>query len=478
MIADHRKVRRVLVAALASIFLGALDQTIVATALPSIGQELKDPELLGWVIPAYLLAMTAAMPIVGKLSDLRGRRQVIRSCIVLFVAASAACAVARTMPQLVVGRLVQGVGGGGITVIAQITIADVIAPRERGRYSGQIAAAWATAGLLGPLLGGALTQYLNWRWVFLINLPLGAGVFYLVQTRIPATVHKDRMRSIGYVDAIVFASATGVLLVAVTLGGVVFPWGSRQVIGCIGAGVILGLWFAIRQNHAPEPIIPPRYVIDPVTAPLFGAAFIVYGVNFSIGALVPLLFQLGLGQAPTLSGAYLVPILILNSALAFLSGRYIARTGRYRIPWVIGLPIAIAAFFLLGLLCSQLTTPESIALLVLAGSGIGPLLPLFNILAQNAALPEDLGAVTGALAFFRMSGSTILTACGTTVIMERVNWVLPRLHSIDLNASGMSIASRAAVRSAFGEIFFGGAAGMIIAFVLFLVVEHRPLRGA
>ena len=474
---NHREVVRILVPLMLSMFLGALDQTIVATALPSMARDLGNVELLGWVISAYLLSMVAATPIVGKLSDLHGRRVVLRACITVFAASSLLCALVTSMPGLILGRLIQGIGGAGLITIAQATIADIVAPRERGRYVGYISAVWASAGLIGPLLGGILTEYLSWRWVFLINLPLGALVLLLSEKRLANLVRSHSGGRIAYADVGLFAVGTTGLLLGLTWGGVTFPWASVPVWACFGTAMVFGIAFAVRQSRVVEPIIAPWFMRDRVTAPLFVVAFIIYGLYFAIAVLVPTYFQLGLNQAPTRAGAFLVPVLLSNSVLAFWSGRYVARTGKYRLPPLLGLPLVILALTVLGLFATQLTLVGAVILLIVAGLGVGPILPIINVVAQNAAPSDQMGSVTGAVAFFRMLGGTVLTAGGTAMIMSHVH-VDASLVQLASESQQMSAATRMAFRGAFGELFLTGAGAATIALVLFLMIEQRPLRSS
>src|SRR5205823_2019009 len=469
---------RVLLAAMVSMFLGALDQSIVATALPSIGHDLNALTLLAWVISAYMLSMTAATPVVGKLSDIHGRKQTLRYCTIVFAASSVVCGSAKNMPLLVAGRLLQGLGGAGLITIAQATIADIVAPRERGRYVGYIAAVWGSSALIGPLLGGVLTEYLNWRWIFFINIPLAGIVLYLSEKRLPSRARAHLGARIAYIDAALFSAATAALLLGLSHGGVSFPWKSTPVLACFGGSALLVIVFAIRERRVAEPIIPPRFMVDPVTAPLFAVAFVVYGLYFTIAVLVPMYFQLGLDQAPTQAGAFLVPILLSNSVLALWSGHYVSRTGTYHLPAMLGFPMVIIALVVLGLFATQLTVTQSVSLLIVAGLGIGPMLPILNVVAQNAAPVEDTGAVIGALAFFRMVGGTVLSAAGTAVIMYRVNLDSSLADLVYTDPRLIPAATRLAVRSAFGEIFLGGAAALLVALIVFRMIEHRPLRSS
>ncbi len=457
------------------LFLGALEQSIVATALPSIARDLGKVHLLAWVVTAYLLAAVAATPILGKLSDLHGRRVVLRLSVLCFMGSSVLCALAVNMPLLVIGRAFQGIGGAGLITISQAAVADIIAPRERGRYGGFIALVWASAGLVGPLVGGSLTEYLSWRWIFLINLPLGIPLLVLTSQRLRGLSQDGRPGRIHYLDVIVFVVGTLGLLLGLTWGGSTFDWISGPVITSFVGAALFGGVFAFRQRRVTEPLIPPEYMRHPVIAPIFGIAFLVYGIYFTIAVLVPTYFQLGMNQTPARAGILLIPVMLSSSALAFCSGLYVTHTGRYRLPPVVGLPVAAGALMVLGFRASNVTPGHATLLLAIVGLGIGPIFPIINVVAQNAAPSHRMGSVTGGVAFFRMLGGAIFTSLGSVLILSFAH-VGTSLGRLDPNSLTLEI--RHAFRDGFGALFLTAAMGLIVALTLFLTIRERPLRSA
>jgi EmrB/QacA subfamily drug resistance transporter len=455
------------------LFLGALEQSIVATALPSIARDLGKIHLLAWVVTGYMLAAVAATPILGKLSDLHGRRAVLRLSVICFMGSSVLCALAVNMPMLVIGRVIQGIGGAGLITISQATVADIIAPRERGRYGGFIALVWASAGLVGPLVGGLLTEYLSWRWIFLINLPLGVLLLILTNQRLRGLSQLRGTGRIHYVDAIVFMISTTGFLLGLTWGGSTFDWNSGPVIACFGAAALFGAVFAFRQRRVAEPLIAPQYLRHPVIAPVFGIAFLVYGIYFTIAVLVPTYFQLGMNQTPARAGLLLIPVLVSSSALAFFSGLYVTRTGSYRLPPLLGLPLAIGALIVLGFRASNMLLEHVTLLLAIVGLGIGPIFPIINVVAQNAAPSHQMGSITGGVAFFRMLGGAVFASLGTALILSFAHsgTSLGRL-----DANSLSPAIRRAFRDGFGALFLAAATGLIVALTLFLTIKELPLR--
>jgi EmrB/QacA subfamily drug resistance transporter len=472
---SHSEILQTLGVLMLGLFLGALEQSIVATALPSMARDLGQIHLLAWVVTAYMLAAVAATPILGKLSDLHGRRAVLRLSVVCFMGSSLVCALAVNMTMLLIGRVLQGLGGAGLITIAQAGVADIIAPRERGRYGGFIALVWASAGLIGPLVGGLLTEYLSWRWIFLINLPLGVLLLLLTSQRLRGvSQHRGKAR-IHYLDVIVFVSGVTGLLLGLTWGGNTFDWLSGPVVTCFIAAALFGGVFAFRERRVAEPLIPPQYLRHPVIAPIFGIAFLVYGIYFSIAVLVPTYFQLGMSQTPARAGGLLIPVMLSSSALAFFSGLYVTHTGNYRLPPVIGLPMAVGALIVLGFRASDVTPGHAMLLLALVGFGIGPIFPIINVVAQNAAPSHQIGAVTGGVAFFRMLGGAVLTSLGSVLILSFTHAVTS-LARLDPNS--LSPESRRAFCNGFGTLFLAEATALVVALTLFLTIKELPLRSA
>jgi EmrB/QacA subfamily drug resistance transporter len=310
--------------------LAALDQTIVATALPRMVGDLGGFERMSWVVSAYLITSTVTIPLYGKLSDLYGRRELMAASITLFVTGSLLCGVAQNMDQLVIARGVQGRGAGGLIHLSQAAIADLFPPRERGRYLGFIGSMWAIAAVAGPLLGGTLTDHASWRWIFFINLPLG-GLALLVVVRNMRVHSERREHSIDWAGAVVLSVGVTALLLGCVWGGTTFPWGSPQVIGTGLAGLALLVAFVVIEHRAPEPLLPLGLFGTRVLAVATCASFVIGAILFAVTVYAPVYAQSVLGASATSSGVILMPLALCWVVAAFASGQAIARTGRYRI---------------------------------------------------------------------------------------------------------------------------------------------------
>ncbi|WP_225771322.1 MFS transporter [Inquilinus sp. Marseille-Q2685] len=474
------EIHTIVLGALLALFLSALDQTIVATALPSIGRELGDFELISWVVTAYLLTSTCATPILGKLSDLYGRRLMLLGCLVVFLAASALCALSTSMTMLIASRALQGLGGGGLLTLAQTVIADVVAPRERGRYAAYFATVWAGSALIGPTLGGALTQYAGWPWIFWINLPLGLLALGIVDRslrKLPVPRVKAR---IDFVSIALLTLGTVALLLGLSWGGTAFPWASLPVVAAAAVAILGGWLFFRRQSRVEEPILPPRFLGDAVVGPVLTSVFLAFGGYLVLAVLAPTYLQVALQAGTGEVGLMMIPLMGSTTVTASLSGRYITRTGTYRRPPMIGLPVAIVAVLALAAVATHATPLVASGLLMIVGLGVGPIFPASMVAAQNAAAVRDLGAVTGAIGFSRALGGAILVAAGSALVLGLIVAWSPSVASVsgleELVRRPLGEAERGAIARAFAVLFATVAAVFALSLVTYLRVEHRPLR--
>ncbi|MGK9233732.1 MFS transporter [Inquilinus limosus] len=477
---SQSEIHTIVLGALLALFLSALDQTIVATALPSIGRELGDFELISWVVTSYLLTSTCATPILGKLSDLYGRRLMLLACLVVFLIASALCALSSTMTMLIAARALQGLGGGGLLTLAQTVIADVVAPRERGRYAAYFATVWAGSALIGPTLGGALTQYAGWPWIFWINLPLGLVALAIVERSL-RKLPVPRVRSrIDFTSIGLLSLGTVALLLGLSWGGTAFPWASPPVIAA-AVVAIAGSWlFFRRQARVEEPVLPPRFLGDAVVGPVLLSVFLAFGGYLALAVLAPTYLQVALRAGTGEVGLMMIPLMVSTTVTASLSGRYITRTGTYRRPPVIGLPVAILAVLALAAVATHATPLVASGLLMIVGLGVGPIFPASMVAAQNAAPVRDLGAVTGAIGFSRALGGAVLVAAGTTLVLGLIVAWSPSVASVsgleELVRRPLTEAERSDVARAFAVLFAAVAAVFALSLLTYLRVEHRPLR--
>jgi EmrB/QacA subfamily drug resistance transporter len=486
----HREVLGILTGLLLGMFLAALDQTIISTALPTIAHELEDAKHLSWIIAAYLLTSTASTPIYGKLSDLYGRRALFRVAIALFVAASILCALAQSMTQLILARALQGLGGGGLITLAQAVIADVISPRERGRYQGYVSGVWAVASVSGPVLGGFFAEYVSWRWVFWINLPLGLAALAIAHVSLRRLPQHRVRRPIDYVGAILLISAVSALLLVTSWGGVAMPWSSPAILGLTLIGVVLVVLFVLQELRAPEPIIPARLFADRVVRIANIASFITAMTMFGAIVFLPVFLQLVMGISASRSGMLIIPLMGGTVIGAYGAGQVMRGTGRYKLLPLTGLAIVSAAFLLLS--TATATTPSALAILYMgmAGVGFGLVMPSMLLSVQNAAQSRDIGTATSSIAFFRSLGASFGVAALWTVLLIAFARALPPGSGIgpDVLRGGPEAFGTIppelrdlmgeALTSAFQVMFLVSAALAVTAFLVTLRLEDRPLRAS
>lgn len=386
--------------------LAAMDQTIVATALPTITGDLGGLDHLSWVVTAYLLAETVATPVYGKLGDLYGRKRLFQSAIVVFLAGSMLSGLATSMGMLIVFRAVQGVGAGGLIVLAQALIADIVSPRERGRYQGYFGAVFGAASVAGPLMGGFLTDHLSWRWVFYINLPLGILALIVTSATLPATRYRFRVR-IDWAGIALLSGAISALVLLTTWGGDEFAWGSATIVGLgVVTAALLAAFVAV-ERRVEEPTLPlrlfrlPTFRIATVVSLIVGVAM--YGTI----TYLPTFLQVANGASASNSGLLIVPVMLGLLSASVTAGQIITRTGHYRVFPVIGMAVASLGVFLLSTLDVGSSRWESGLYMFIFGAGIGMVMQIMVLATQNEAPVADLGVATSSITFFRTIGGSV-----------------------------------------------------------------------
>jgi EmrB/QacA subfamily drug resistance transporter len=471
---DHALVRQIIGGIMLAMFLSALEQTIVAPALPTIGRVLGDVEHLPFVVTAYLLAATAVTPMFGKLADIHGRRAAMLVAVAIFILGSIACALAPTMTALIAARALQGIGGGGILPIAQTIIADLLAPRERPMYQSYSAVMFMAASVLGPVLGGLLTDYLHWSLIFWINVPMGAIALVTTDRVLRRLPRYERPHRLDLLGAGLMVAAALVLMLALAWGGRRYPWVSPETGAMIAASVLLWALFALRLARAPEPFIPPGMLRDRVVRAIVVAAFFAIGSIIGLTIMTPLYLQLVLGLRASQSSLALIAFVVGTTVGSVIAGRLLARLARYRRVPVVGLAIAVVAIAVLAAEPAGVSLAGVCFILFVAGAGVGPMYPVTTVVIQNVVPPHYTGIATGTLNFFRQLGGAIIVAAFGAIVLGALGNAGDAAALETLAGANRTGADFAAT---FRWVFIAAAAFLGLACLAMMAVEERPLRG-
>jgi EmrB/QacA subfamily drug resistance transporter len=469
---SESEVRTILMSLLLSMFLAAIDQTIVATALPTIGRQFNDVSNLSWVITAYLLASTAVAPVFGTLSDIYGRRAMIITSLSLFVAGSVLCAVAPNMSILILARGLQGLGGGGIMPVVQTVISDVVSPRERGRYQAYFSGIWTAASVSGPVLGGLFAEHLHWSMIFWINVPLAAGALALMLPNMAKIPVYHRKRNVDWLGGILLMASAVVFMLVLTWGGSRYLWLSPTILAMVGASLALAVSFVWHAHRADEPFLPLS---------LIGGTVVPYGLaagGFALGAItgltvhLPLYYEAVYHLSASEAGLALIPLAAISTFGAAIAGRTMARARHYKRVAIIGTMSAT----LTGTALALTTLPlwGLLALMAVFALGLGTTFPICVVSIQNSVARPQVGTITGALNFFRSLMSSFTVAAFTAILLMALG--------ADISIAGEHRGAVHAIASAdmiaaFRWVFGAAAAMMGCAALCLIAMEERPLAG-
>jgi EmrB/QacA subfamily drug resistance transporter len=407
-----------------TLLLAALDQTIVATALPRIVSDLGGITQYSWVFTAYMLTSTVTVPLYGKLGDVYGRKYLFLVAIVIFLVGSALCGLAQGMTQLVIFRAIQGVGAGGLFPLSLAVIGAIVPPRDRGRYQGLIGAVFAASSIAGPAVGGLIVDNTTWRWIFLVNLPVGGLALAVISVTMPRRAALTE-HSIDWLGAGVLATGTGALLIGLVWAGHDYAWTSVHVLVAFGLALVLLVVFAAVERRAREPILPFDVLRNPIVSSSIACMALVGMAMFGTISYVPLFVQGVIGTSATSSGVVLTPLVLGAVVTSFVTGQLVSRTGRYRWNVVLG-PIALAlGMGLLTRMDSHTTNGEAARAMVISGIGLGSMMQVFVLSVQNAVPRARIGSATALTQFSRQMGATF----GVTIMGAIVNHGLPAAAS-------------------------------------------------
>ena len=493
--AEHRRILVIVGALMLGMILAALDQTIVATALPTIAGDLHDLSHFQWVVTAYLLTSTISTPLWGKLGDLYGRKKLFQASIVIFLVGSALSGLSQSMTQLIAFRAMQGVGAGGLMVGAQAILGDVVSPRQRGRYMGYFGAVFGVTSVIGPLLGGILTEDASWRWVFYINVPIGIAALFTIA----AVLHIPKKRTEHTVDyagtALMGAAATALILVT-TWGGTTYAWGSGTIIGLIVATLALVAAFVFVERRAAEPLIPLGLFRIRVFSVSSAVGFFVGFIMFGAIVFIPLYLQTVHGASPTISGLELIPMVFGMLATFITSGRLVTRWGRYKIFPIMGTAVMALGLYLLALMTPSTTLLTASVYMFVEGLGIGLVMQVLVVAVQNAVPYGHLGTATSAATFFRSIGASIGVSLFGSIFSARLFAELPKYlpaavvhkfagQNVTLNPAQINALPAPlkhgfiqAFSHAVGTVFYIGVPFAVVAFALAWLMKEIPLREA
>jgi EmrB/QacA subfamily drug resistance transporter len=466
------EIRTILMSLMLTMFLAALDQTIVATALPTIGRQFQDVSNLSWVITAYLLASTAVAPVFGTFSDIYGRRAMIIAALSLFVAGSILCALAPNMSILIVARGLQGLGGGGIMPIVQTVISDVVTARERGQYQAYFSGVWMVAGICGPVIGGVFAEHLHWSMIFWINVPLGLGSLALLLPKMGKIPVFHRKRKVDWLGGLLLMASAVIFMLVLTWGGNRYLWLSPVIVAMVGASVALAFAFVWHARNAEEPFLPLPLMGGNVVPYAMGAGGCGLGAMLGLTVHLPLYYEAVYHLSASEAGLALIPLAAISTGGAAIAGRTMARAKHYKRVAIIG--TACAALVGCALALTALPLWALLVLLSIFALGLGTVFPVSVVSLQNSVVRSQVGTVTGAMNFFRALMASFTVAAFSTILLMALG---ADISLVGEHRGPVNSIAAADMVAAFRYVFAAAAALVAAASVCMILMEEKPLAG-
>jgi len=463
---SHRDKRLIAIGMMLPVFLGSVDQSVLASALPTIGRDLGQVHNLPWLVTAFLIASTALTPLYGKFADVHGRRAAMLIGISIYMIGSLISAASTNMLMLIGGRVVQGCGAGGLVVTANMVLGDIAAPKERGRYYTYFSIAFMTAGGAGPALGGWISEHLRWLMIFLWNFPLCAVAVAIALTVLRRLPRRERQHRLDVVGAVFVIAASSSFMLALNLGGIRYPWLSPPIAALFVCALVLGAGFVLHLRTAIEPLVPIAILADPaarLAAHSFG-----WGAIINLNVFLPMYLQSALGWSPTSAGLSLVVLMVTLNSTAGLSSQLLGRVRRYKLLPLCFLCIGVGAVVALALSAEDMTSLRFEFILLLIGIGFGPTAPLTQVALQNTVPVHDLGAALGSMNFVRTLVATIMIAIFGAIVLANAP-VGARAGTLSQSFLG------GASVTAFGVVFLVIAATLAASFLSLFLLEEKPL---
>jgi EmrB/QacA subfamily drug resistance transporter len=469
-------IRQIMLGVMLAMLLGAMDQTIVAPALPTIGREFGDLERLPWVVTAYLLSATAVTPLYGKLSDIHGRRAMLLVSVSIFLLGSILCALSTSLPALIGSRFVQGLGGGGLIALPQTIVGDMVSPRDRPRYQAYLAAVFMTSSIVGPVVGGLFAEHLHWSLIFWINLPLGALALAMMWNQLRRLPQNHRPHRLDVIGAVLMIVASTALLLALSWGGQAYPWSSVEIIGLLlGSVAAFGL-FTIRLLTAEEPFIPLSVLLNPVVAAGVAASFFAVGAMVGLSIYVPIYFEAVRGLSASNSGLFLMALMSGTVVGAIISGKYMGMSPHYKRAPMVGLAVSFLASAALAFWGNSVNLFGFEVLLALVGIGLGTQFPVTTVGVQNAVLAHELGTATANLNFFRSLGSAVLVAAYGAIFLGALGAGGTQIGDLDALAAE-AVRNGKDLGAVFEVVFAAASITLAIAYIGLIFMKELPLKG-